>query len=183
MSDRHAKYQQNTLIMKMLKEITAFLLFGNLIPNDQKCNLSTKDCIEPEYFPTIINILGRIVSNIVWNCLSSVLRREKMRIKPAIRIKWSERDSFMREEREGQINTAVTVNGSLHCGGLRTHFLDFDLHHISLTLHISYRFSVAHIKGDAQFIVFITNHLEGSTLMTNLYYFDFIFIFLCGIKH
>lgn len=106
-----------------------------------------------------------------------------MRIKPAIRIKWSERDSFMREEREGQINTAVTVNGSLHCGGLRTHFLDFDLHHISLTLHISYRFSVAHIKGDAQFIVFITNHLEGSTLMTNLYYFDFIFIFLCGIKH
>lgn len=128
----------------MLKEITVFI-YGNVMSSDQKCNLSTKDCIESEYLPTIINILGRIVSNIVWNCLSSVLRREKRRIKPAIRIKWSERDSFMREEREGQINTAVTMDEGLHCGGLRAHTF---LTSTYIIYHSTYRSSVAHIEGD-----------------------------------
>lgn len=152
----------------------------------QNAILTTEDCIESEYFPTIINILGEIVSNIVWNCLSSVLRREKRRIKPAIRIKWSERDSFMREESEGQINTAVILNGGLHCRGLRAHtFLTwtYNINHSPSTYHISL---VWHTLKEAFSIwfCFITNHLECSTLMAiHFYYFDFLFKILCGIKH
>lgn len=158
----------------MLKEITVFI-YGNVMSSDQKCNLSTKDRTESEYFPTIINILGRIVSNIVWNCLSSVLRREKRRIKPAIRIKWSERDSFMREEREGQINTAVTVDEGLHCG-VCLHTLSW----FRLASYITHPISVVWHKLKETYIILFCYKSVGK------YYFNdnkFVLFWLHFVHH